>query len=400
MRDYCVIGGGIVGLATAMRLLERRPGSSLVLLEKERDVACHQSGHNSGVIHSGIYYTPGSLKAELCRAGARATVEFCAEHDVEYELCGKLIVATNDLELARMTKLFERAKANRIDCEKLDAAELGRWEPNIVGCGALYIPSTGIVDYPAMCRKMADRVQALGGEIEFETPVTGIDECETHVAVRSGDRERKSKQLIACAGIQADRVARLAGIDADFQMIPFRGEYYRLPEELSGIVQRLIYPVPAPELPFLGVHLTRMIDGGVTVGPNAVLGFAREEYAKFSFNMRDVATFLSFPGFWRVIGANVRSGLDEMRNSIFKRHYLQACRKYCPSLRLGDLLPETAGIRAQAVMRDGTIVHDFLIRQTGRTIHVCNAPSPAATSALPIANAIAGKVAEQAAALK
>lgn len=395
MNDFIIIGGGIVGLATALGILERCPGASLVLIEKEGQVARHQTGHNSGVIHSGIYYAPGSLKAQLCREGASATVAFCRDNGIDHEVCGKMIVATNDLEQGRMNALFARAAENGIECERIDAAELKRREPNIEGVGALYIPSTGIVDYPAMCRAMARRIGEQGGEIVLRAGVTATEEGPAGVTVRAGERTWQARQLIACAGLQADRIARLGGIVLDFQIIPFRGEYYRLPPEKSGIAKTLIYPVPDPDLPFLGIHLTRMIDGGMTVGPNAVLGFAREKYAKFSFDLRDVATYARFPGFWRVIGANLSSGLVEMRNSLSKRHYLEACRKYCPQLELDDLQPEEAGIRAQAVMRDGAIVHDFLVRTTARSVHVCNAPSPAATSALPIGGMIARMVLEQ-----
>ena len=399
MDDFCIIGGGIVGLATALTLLERCPGASLVLLEKESTVATHQTGHNSGVIHSGIYYAPGSLKARLCREGAQAVVEFCQGHAIPYDVCGKMIVATSPLELDRLAALETRAGENGIACERIDAAELGRREPNITGLGALFIPSTGIVDYPAMCRAMATRIAALGGRIVFDCRVSGISEQGGGVTVTAGDHAWQARQLIACAGLQADRVAALGGIEPDFQIIPFRGEYYRLPDRLANVASTLIYPVPDPDLPFLGIHLTRMIDGGMTVGPNAVLGFAREGYPRLSFNAADVARYLAFPGFWRVMRANLGSGLVEMKNSLFRKGYLEMCRRYCPSLTLADLRPEPAGIRAQAVMRDGSLVHDFLVRQTARSVHVCNAPSPAATSSLPIGRMIAGMVLDQRTAL-
>lgn len=395
MLDFCVIGGGIVGLATALRLLERCPGAGLVLLEKEGALARHQTGRNSGVVHSGIYYAPGSLKATLCRRGAQETVEFCRAHGIAHEICGKLIVATNALELARLALLEERARDNGIAAERIDGAELTRREPAILGLGALFVPATGIVDYPAMCRAMASRIVELGGRIELGARVSAIIESGADVAVRSGERCWQTRQLVACAGLQADRVARLGGIAPDFRIIPFRGEYYRLPPEKSRIVQHLIYPVPDPDLPFLGIHLTRLIDGGVTVGPNAVLGFAREKYARFSVNPRDVAASFAFPGFWKVIGANLGPAMVEMRNSLSRRHYLAACRKYCPQLELADLLPEPAGIRAEAVMRDGTMAQDFLLRETPRSLHVCNAPSPAATSALPIGAMIVDRVLAQ-----
>jgi len=392
--DFCVIGGGIVGLATAIGLAHARPGASILILEKEGSLGQHQTGHNSGVIHAGIYYPPGSLKAEFCRRGARKTKDFCNEHGVPFEVCGKLLVATNELERKRMNALVERAKQNRIKVECLDGAELTHREPNIVGVGGLFLEETGIVNYRRMCEAMGEIVRKTGSTIELNIRVTGIRETATEVVVSGGTQEWKTLRLIACAGLQSDRLAKLAGIKIDHQIVPFRGEYYRLPAAKNDIVHHLIYPVPDPDLPFLGVHLTRMIDGTVTVGPNAVLGFAREGYPKFSFNLRDVVEYTGFPGFWKTMKANLRSGMAEMRNSIFKARYLEECRKYCPSLILDDLLPYESGIRAQAVLRNGTLVHDFLFAETKRMLHVCNAPSPAATSAIPIGEMIASKVVE------
>lgn len=389
--DYCVIGGGIVGVATAMALLEARPGSSVLILEKEGSLARHQTGHNSGVIHSGIYYAPGSLKADLCRRGALATKTFCLQHAIPFEVCGKLLVATNPLEVQRMDALFERAKKNNVQVERLDAAELKRREPNISGIGGLFIEATGIVDYRLVCRTMGDIVLAAGAEIVFGAGVSKIEETAHNVSVTADTKRWVARQVIACGGLQSDRLAKMAGMNINHQIVPFRGEYYRLPASKNGIVRHLIYPIPDPDLPFLGVHLTRMIDGSITVGPNAVLGFAREGYPKFSFRFRDVAEYCAFGGFWKTIGANLKSGLFEMRNSLWKPGYLEQCRKYCPSLTLEDLLPATAGIRAQAVMQDGTLIHDFLFVQTDRMLHVCNAPSPAATSAIPIGEMIADK---------
>jgi L-2-hydroxyglutarate oxidase len=389
--DYCVIGGGIVGLATAMKLLEQRPGASLVVLEKEMGLGRHQTGHNSGVIHAGIYYTPGSLKAELCRRGSQATKEFCTEHKVPFEVCGKLLVATDALEAERMDALYERSIANNIAVERLDAKELRRREPNIRGVGALFLAATGIVDYKLICAAMGRVIQAAGGEIELGVEVSGIVEGPNDVTVSAGERCWTAKRLVACAGLQSDRVAEMAGMKIDHRIVPFRGEYYELPPDKNDIVRSLIYPIPDPELPFLGIHLTRMIGGSVTVGPNAVLGFAREGYPKFSLSLRDVGDFLTFPGFWKVISANLRSGTAEMLNSMWKTGYLRQCQKYCPSLTLEDLGPYEAGIRAQAVMRDGTLVHDFLFVETDRMLHVGNAPSPAATSAIPIGEMIAEK---------
>ncbi|MQG92693.1 L-2-hydroxyglutarate oxidase [Pseudomonas sp. MN1F] len=390
--DYCIIGGGIVGLATAMALLEQRPGASLLILEKEASLGRHQTGHNSGVIHAGIYYAPGSLKADLCKRGAQATKDFCTEHGIAFEVCGKLLVASNDLEVQRMQALYERSQQNGLKVERLDAAALAEREPNIVGKGALFLDATGIVDYTQVCNAMAKVIRQAGGEVHLSTRVRAIQEHADHVAIGTDSHTWCARQLVACAGLQSDRLARLAGVKIDHQIIPFRGEYYRLPASKNQIVNHLIYPIPDPELPFLGVHLTRMIDGSVTVGPNAVLGFGRENYRKFSANWRDVAEYASFPGFWKTIWNNLGSGTTEMKNSLFKRGYLEQCRKYCPSLQVADLLPYEAGIRAQAVMRDGALVHDFLFAETPRMVHVCNAPSPAATSAIPIGQMIAEKI--------
>lgn len=390
--DYCIIGGGIVGLATAMALLTRRPGASLLILEKEASLGRHQTVHNSGVIHAGIYYAPGSLKADLCKRGAQATKDFCAEHGIAFEVCGKLLVASNDLEVQRMQALYERSQQNGLKVERLDAGALREREPNIVGKGALFLDATGIVDYQQVCDAMAKVIRQAGGEVRLSTAVRAIQEHADHVAVSTDGNTWRARQMVACAGLQSDRLARLAGVKIDHQIIPFRGEYYRLPASKNQIVNHLIYPIPDPELPFLGVHLTRMIDGSVTVGPNAVLGFGRENYRKFSVNWRDVAEYARFPGFWKTIWNNLGSGTAEMKNSLFKRGYLEQCRKYCPSLQVEDLLPYEAGIRAQAVMRDGTLVHDFLFAETPRMVHVCNAPSPAATSAIPIGQMIAEKI--------
>lgn len=390
--DFCIIGGGIVGLATAMELLKRQPNASLVILEKEPVLAKHQTGHNSGVIHAGIYYAPGSLKADLCKRGAEATKQFCREHGIKFEVCGKLLVASTALEVQRMEALYARSQLNGMKVERLDAAQLRAREPNIVGLGGLFLDATGIVDYRQVCETMAEVIRRNGGEICLEKTVTAIAEDTDKVTVSTLDGAWQARHLVVCAGLQSDRLATLAGIDIDHQIIPFRGEYFRLPASKNNIVNHLIYPIPDPELPFLGVHLTRMIDGSVTVGPNAVLGLGRENYKKFSINWKDVAEYARFPGFWKTIWQNLGSGSVEMKNSLFKSGYLEQCRKYCPSLELDDLLPYEAGIRAQAVMRDGTLVHDFLFAQTPRMLHVCNAPSPAATSAIPIGEMIADRM--------
>ncbi|WP_433523671.1 L-2-hydroxyglutarate oxidase [Nocardia pseudovaccinii] len=388
MYDFCVIGGGIVGVATAHRILRRHPGASLVLVDKADALATHQTGHNSGVIHSGIYYPPDSLKARLCRKGAAWTKEFAAAQGIPFEVCGKLLVATDAAEYRRMLALHERSVANGVDVELIDTAELTRREPHVSGVGALFVPATGIIDFTRVTDALAEEVRAAGGEIVLNAEVTALTETADAVTAAGPAGSWTARTLVVCAGLQADRMAELAGLQTDFRIVPFRGEYYQLPPSRSGLVRTLIYPIPDPNLPFLGVHLSPMIDGTLTVGPNAVLGLAREGYRKGSFDARDARAVLGFPGFHRVARAHVRTGLRELRNSMFKRGYLAECRRYCPELTIADLRPREAGIRAQAVLRDGTLVHDFLIERTPRSIHVLNAPSPAATSAMPIAEYI------------
>lgn len=391
--DYCIIGGGIVGLATARKLQEMQPGATVVVLEKEAALGRHQTGHNSGVIHAGIYYAPGSLKADLCRRGARATREFCTTHGIPFETCGKLLVATTEAEIDRMEALVERARKNEIEIERIDERELRRREPNIRGLGAIFVKATGIVDYRRVSATLGNLIQAAGGAIELGVTVTHIRERQHGVTIAAGGRQWEARQLVVCGGLQSDRLARLAGLKIEHQIIPFRGEYYRLPPDKSSLIRSLIYPIPDPTLPFLGVHLTRMMDGSVTVGPNAVLGGSREGYPKFSLNLRDVGEYAAFPGFWKLIRRNLSSGAMEMRNSLWKPGYLRQCQRYCPSLKVSDLLPYEAGIRAQAVRRDGSMIEDFLFLETERMLHVCNAPSPAATSAIPIGETIARKCA-------
>lgn len=392
IHDFCVIGGGIVGLATARQLLLERPGAGVVVLEKEAAPGLHQTGHNSGVIHAGVYYKPGSLKATLCKAGAVATREFCEEHAIAYETRGKLIVATDAAELKRMRHLQANAERNGLEIHRLSAEELKEREPEIVGVGALLVPASGIVDYKRICLAMADEITAAGGRIVYGARVDAISESAESVTISAAGTIYTAKRLIACAGLQSDRLARLAGLPIEHQIVPFRGEYYDIRPERRRIVHHMIYPVPDPQMPFLGIHLTPMIDGGLTVGPNAVVGFAREGYPRFSLNAGDAAQMLGFPGFWRVARQHWRSGMAEFANSLRKASYLEQCRKYCPSLELADLIPREAGIRAQAVMRDGTLVQDFLLTETARSLHVGNAPSPAATSAIPIARMIVEKV--------
>ncbi len=384
MYDFIIIGGGIIGMSTAMQLLRAYPDCRMLLLEKESAPARHQTGHNSGVIHAGVYYTPGSLKAKFCLAGNRATKAFCTENGIRFDECGKLLVATNELEMQRMKALWERTAANGLEREWLSAEQLREREPNITGIGGIFVPSSGIVSYAEVTAAMAREFQIRGGEIRYGTEVIGLDERPTEMVVKTSAGEFSSRFMVSCSGLMADRVVRMLGLDPGFSICPFRGEYYLLPAEHNRIVNHLIYPIPDPSMPFLGVHLTRMIDGTVTVGPNAVLALKREGYRKRDISLSDTFSMLTDPGILKVLKNNLRPGLVEMRNSLFKRGYLQEVRKYCPSIELKDLKPYPAGVRAQAVSREGKLIEDFLFRNTRRSVNVCNAPSPAATSAIPI----------------
>ena len=391
MYDFIVIGGGIVGTSTALSLMQKHADKKILLLEKERGFAEHQTGHNSGVIHAGVYYQPGSLKAQFCKEGLQATINFCKNYNVPFEQCGKLLVATTQAELDRMNELFSRCQKNEIEVKLLNKHQLKQIEPNITGLGAILVKSTGIVDYQMITKKMAEQFEALGGEYLLDTQITNLNEDSNSVEVVTKHETFKTKYLISCAGLMADRIVKLLNIPTDFQIIPFRGEYFQLPQECNQLVNHLIYPIPDPDLPFLGIHLTKMIDGSVTVGPNAVLGFKREGYGQINFSFKDSLQMLFFKGFYKVIGQNLRSGIKEMLNSVNKRSYLRQVQKYCPSISIKDLQPYPAGVRAQAVLKDGTLVHDFLFAESKRSIHVCNAPSPAATSAIPIGNYITEK---------
>ena len=394
--DFIVLGGGIVGVSTAWQLKQRYPDQSILLLEKESELALHQTGHNSGVIHAGVYYPPGSLKARFCKAGVQATMDFCDQQDIPYEQCGKLLVATSDLEYQRMEALYKRCQENGIEVEWLDGKALKEREPNITGVGAIYVKATGIVDYRRVTRVMARCFEQLGGEVQLRSNVVFMKEqadgIRLQIQTDSGPQWLMAGYLVCCSGLMVDRTTRMLGIRTDFQIIPYRGEYYQLAPQHNDIVNHLIYPVPDPDLPFLGVHLTRMIDGSVTVGPNAVQGWKREGYGRINLNLKDIRELLSFVGFWRATRNNLVTGLKETIDSIWKPGYLRRVQKYCPQLKLSDLKPYPAGIRAQAVMKDGTMVHDFLFAESARSLHVCNAPSPAATSAIPIGDYICQQV--------
>lgn len=386
--DLVVVGGGIVGIATAFRFQARHADFRILLLEKESAVARHQSGHNSGVIHAGVYYAPGSLKAQLCRKGAQMIKDFCRDNAIGFEECGKLIVATDEVERQRLQGLRERATANGIPFSEVSGEELKTREPLIRGVEALFFPESSIVDYAEVARHMAERFVAAGGEILLGARVDGIRETKDSVTVTTGGQTYQADRLIACAGAQSDRLARLAGLKTNFRIVPFRGEYYEVDPRLRPKINHLIYPVPDPDLPFLGIHLTHEVGNRLSVGPNAVLGLSREGLPRFSVNLKDCFDILTFGGFWRFLKGNLGSGLSELRNSLFTSVYLQACRKYMPSLERRDLGRRKAGVRAQVIMDDGSVMHDFLVMQTDRMVHICNAPSPAATSSLAIAEHI------------
>ncbi|MBM38371.1 MAG: L-2-hydroxyglutarate oxidase [Woeseia sp.] len=393
MYDYIIIGGGIIGTSTAWQLQQKKPKASILLLEKENELAQHQTGRNSGVIHSGIYYKPGSLKAKFCKKGVEETISFCKKHNVSFDQCGKLIVATNPLEYKRLLEIYKRAHENGLKVELLDKKMLKDKEPNIEGSGAIFINTTGIVDYSGMTQKMADIFSSLGGETRKNSKVTKINEVKNKVDITLADGTIfETSYLIVCAGLMADRLAIMQGLDINFRVIPYRGEYYQLSSDKNKIVNHLIYPVPDPKIPFLGIHLTKMIDGSITVGPNALQGYKREGYGKLNFNLIDTLEMILFTGFWKVLQKNFKSGLVELWNSIWKRGYLKQINKYCPSITLKDLKPYQTGVRAMTVDRNGELIDDFLIINTHRSLHVCNAPSPAATSAIPIGNHICDKV--------
>ncbi|GHB24149.1 L-2-hydroxyglutarate oxidase [Streptomyces chryseus] len=386
--DVLVIGAGIVGLSAAYAVTRAAPGTRVAVLEKERGPALHQTGRNSGVIHSGIYYRPGSLKARYAVRGAAEMVKFCAEHGIAHEVTGKLIVATEREELPRLHALVQRGRENGIPVRELGAAQIAEYEPNVRGLAAIHVGTTGVCDYGAVARQLAESLAASGGEVRYGAEVAAVDRRPWGVAVRTaGGAVVRARVLVNCAGLHCDRVARLAGDDPGMRIVPFRGEYFDLAR--PELVRGLVYPVPDPAFPFLGVHLTRGIDGGVHVGPNAVPALAREGYAWSAVRPRELAGTLAWPGSWRTARRHWRYGAGELHRSLSKRAFADAVRRLLPDIAEADLRPAPAGVRAQAVLRDGTLVDDFLIREAPRTIHVLNAPSPAATASLPIGRQVA-----------
>lgn len=363
MFDVCIIGAGIVGLSTAFAIKSKNKHLKILILEKEGAPGLHQTGHNSGVIHAGIYYAPGSLKAKLCREGLEETKEFCNKYNVSYSEVGKLIVATDGLEIERLDSLYSRARSSDLDLLRLSRRELKAAEPNISGLEAIISPKTSIVNYKLICTRMSEVLIDNNVVINYKEQVDLIDESQTKVLIRTKSHRYECGQLIVCAGLQSDRLAKMSGLNVDFKIVPFRGEYYKLHSSKENIVNRLIYPVPDPELPFLGIHLTKMIDGSITVGPNAVIGFAREGYDKGSLNLVDFVDYFTYSGFWKMLNKYKHSAFKELCSSISKKLYLKECAKYCPSLTESDLLPYRAGIRAQAITNRGSSFMIFCLRK-------------------------------------
>jgi len=391
--DTIIIGGGIVGLATALRLLEKHPGTRIALLEKETGVARHQTGNNSGVIHSGLYYKPGSLKATLCRTGYDDMLRFCREEGIAHDICGKIVVATNPAEFGPLEELHRRGIANGLEGLRwLDAAGVREIEPHCTGIRGLFVPQTGIVDYAAVSEKYADRIRTLGGEIHFGAKAQAIHRSGSgRVEIVTSDNTFVTRLLVSCAGLHSDRVARCTEPDLPLRITPFRGEYYVLKTSAHHLVRNLIYPVPDPAFPFLGVHFTRMIQGGVECGPNAVFAFAREAYRKTDFSFRDTMETLCWPGFRKVARKYWRTGLGEFHRSFSKAAFVRALQRLIPEITAADLEAGGAGIRAQACDREGKLLDDFHIVESASIVHVCNAPSPAATASLAIGTAIADR---------
>jgi L-2-hydroxyglutarate oxidase len=392
MYDFAIIGGGIVGLATGAALGRRYPFARSLLVEKEVGFAQHQSGRNSGVIHSGIYYKPGSLKAEMAQAGNQSLRAFCYEYGVPFEVCGKLIVATSPEEIPQLEVLFDRALKNGVPAMRLRPEEVKEVEPHVSCIAAIRVPTTGIVDYRQVCHALVHEIQQQGGELKAGTEVLEIVTTPLGYLLETSWGSLETRFLINCAGLQSDRVARLGGMEPKAMIVPFRGEYFELKPERRYLVRHLIYPVPNPSFPFLGVHFTRAMDGGIHAGPNAVLSMKREGYRKSDFSWRDLSEVMTYPGFWRLSSRYYREGLQEMYRSWSKAAFTRDLQQLVPEVQADDLIPSQNGVRAQALLRDGTMVDDFLLLEGKNSLHVCNAPSPAATASLEIAKRIASKV--------
>lgn len=388
-----IVGAGIVGLAIGREITLRRPGTKVVVVEKENAVALHQTGHNSGVVHAGIYYTPGSLKAELCTRGRSLLKEYCQERRIAYDECGKLVVAVRADEMGRLDDLEKRARENAVPgLRRVDPAGIREIEPHAAGLAALHSPETAITDFPGVARAFADDIIAAGGEVRFGWPVDGITARSGRTEVTSGENRLVVDRLIICAGIHSDRVARLAGDQQEPIIIPFRGEYMRVNDDKADMIRGMIYPVPDPRYPFLGVHFTRRVTGIVEVGPNAVLATAKEGYKRSNFSIPDLAALAAWPGAWRMARRHWRTGVKEVRGSLSVRRYMAEAMRYVPEIGASDVVRAGSGVRAQALDRDGSLVDDFRIHRMGAVTAVRNAPSPAATSSLAIAEHVCGAI--------
>ncbi|MGB0090806.1 MAG: L-2-hydroxyglutarate oxidase [Planifilum fulgidum] len=394
MFDFTIIGGGSVGISTAYHLLSSSPGAKVLVLEKEKALGLHQTGRNSGVIHSGIYYRPGSLKARFAVEGSRAMYAFCRRHDIPHERCGKVIVAVREEERPQLEALYRRGIQNGLRLKKLTPEELREREPHVRGLEALYVPDTGIVDFRRVLRVLAAMAEEKGVEIRTSAGVEEIEEHREWTEVHTSGETVRTRFLINCAGLFSDRIARRARVSLDLKIVPFRGEYYELRPEKRHLVKNLIYPVPNPSFPFLGVHFTRMIDGTVHVGPNAVLALKREGYRKRDICLRDALEVFAYPAFWKIAFRHMPEGIGELVRSFSKGAMVRLVRRYLPEINGGDLIPAPAGVRAQALSRDGRLLDDFVILRSKRGVHVCNAPSPAATASLRIGSYIAERVLE------
>ncbi len=387
--DIVIVGGGIVGLATAREFAGTRQGCEVLVLEKEAEVATHQTGRNSGVVHAGLYYTPGSLKARLCRRGKTLLEAFAVEHGVAWDRCGKLVVATDEQERSRLHALHERAAANGVECRLVDAEEAREVEPHANAIEAIHVPETGIIDYRGVCEALRTEIADLGGQVRCGVEVRSIEDAGDRVRVETDAGPVVASLVVNCVGLQSDRIARRSGARLDTRIVPFRGDYYMLRPEARHLCRGLIYPVPDPSFPFLGVHLTRTVDGGVECGPNAVLALAREGYGRLSFDLRDAFDSLTWPGLRRLVLQHWKVGVGEFRRAWSRRLFARSLQRLVPELSEADLVPAEAGNRAQALKRDGMLVDDFIIERSGSIVHVINAPSPAATASLAIAEHVA-----------
>ncbi|MBP1167542.1 MULTISPECIES: L-2-hydroxyglutarate oxidase [unclassified Chryseobacterium] len=387
--DIIIIGAGLVGLATAYQTKLKNPDSKILILEKENDVALHQSGHNSGVIHSGIYYKPGSLKAKNCIEGYNSVINFAEKHGIRYDLCGKIIVATSQEELPLLDNIYKRGVENGLqDLKYLSREEFREIEPHCEGVKAIKVPQTGIIDYPGIAKKIKELFEEAGGEVRFKHEVKNITDKGSEIIVSTNISEFKTKKLISCAGLYSDKITKMTNEKNDVVIIPFRGEYYKIKDEKKYLVKHLIYPVPDPSFPFLGVHFTRMIDGNIEAGPNAVLAFKKEGYHFFDFNFNEAMQTMLWPGFRKIVAKYGKTGMGEMHRSLSKSAFTKALQKLLPEIQENDLVPGGSGVRAQACDRNGGLIDDFDIVKNGNIIHVRNAPSPAATSCLSIGNKI------------